>query len=1076
MHPFSADDLSTHGDAMRRLARDLVADDSLADDAVQQAYVVALTRPPRERHSIAGWLLSVVRSCSLDLLRQRSRRVRREQSVEAATPMAADEVAAQLELQAAIVAAVRSLDEPYASAVWLRWFEGLSPSEIAARQGEPVKTIKTRLGRALQQLRNKLDARPGGRQAWIAALAPLAPTPVTHATAVAAAGTNGTVLLAPWLVGLLAASLMLATVFWIGSSALSISEPVPKTDRAGAERAAVGDTTLAAAQDVANSRLDVGTQPGAEAAPRRSATPAASDGGPKVQVRVRRVDGAPLPFAEVLYGVPAQVDEAALAADLDDEQCRRLRRDLVAWYARFGKRTRTDADGIARWSWSDANGKDRFWLCLVQHEATYAESLVLRSAPPDAVHEILLQADRNFVVHVVDAQQQPVEHVPVAATFPRRDEEQRSAREEFGTTDERGEVQVRHVQTWWERIAPRGAALPMTVILELPGIDVAAPVDANSLPDQPLVLSLPPCGSLRITELDAAGSPAVGQRWVLREQEGPRDRSFSATTDENGVACFPRVALGRAWQIGHERAPTASHRTVTGPRSPGEQVDVQQRQDPEPVLCGRLVQQGTPLASAAITMTAHAAGREPSVLRGVTDDQGRFVVRTGEGWRNLRLLELHVLPMVRGEGYLGARATWRGALELTAGTHDLGTLTLESEPIVVAGTLLPPAGVPLPTDVRLDVETANDSAEEAWRYVSLRGRLHPDGRFILFGSVPNEALRLVVTTANRFAPVPPLRFRAGDRGLHIELHRGGAVRASIVAKSPLAAFTQVPLLVPMDEDPRRLHTRSFDPHLDPRMARESAVVGSAPFEREFVWPAVHPGRYRLEIWARGLHRPLHVVPDLVVVDGQRNEDARLRRLVVPGLRTITLTLPQAASVAGPSPDSGAGLIAVLDGDRPAPVCWHLDGTTALLATVEPLDVLVRLHGHRDRIVRGVNGDQTIELEPGIPVRLRTDDYEVPAGHTLQIELVAIDDVLARMRPQLWSAAAGGSIAGYQSLTVASDSIGGIATMSLPAPGRHRVAARLRDASGRIQEVVVDPSEVSIAADGGTFSLRLRGTR
>lgn len=127
------------------LARDLVADEALADDAVQQAYVVALTRPPRERGSIAGWLRTVVRSCSLDLLRQQGRRRRREQQCDAPMPLA--------------------------------------PDEAAARQGEPVKTIKTRLGRALQLLRSKLDGRPGGRDAWLAALAPLVQLPVARTAA-----------------------------------------------------------------------------------------------------------------------------------------------------------------------------------------------------------------------------------------------------------------------------------------------------------------------------------------------------------------------------------------------------------------------------------------------------------------------------------------------------------------------------------------------------------------------------------------------------------------------------------------------------------------------------------------------------------------------------------------------------------------------------------------------------------------------------------------------------------------------------------------------------------------------------
>ena len=190
MPAFSADDLHEHADAMRRLARDLLADASLAEDAVQQACVTALTRPPTARIAVAAWLRAVVRSCALDLLRSEGRRRRREQRVAKPEPIAPEDTAERLELQEAIVAAVRALGEPYTTTVWLRYFEGLSPGEIARRLGEPVKTIKTRLWRALQLLRVRLDGRRGGRSGWLAAVAPLAPVSVgvTVGNAASAAG------------------------------------------------------------------------------------------------------------------------------------------------------------------------------------------------------------------------------------------------------------------------------------------------------------------------------------------------------------------------------------------------------------------------------------------------------------------------------------------------------------------------------------------------------------------------------------------------------------------------------------------------------------------------------------------------------------------------------------------------------------------------------------------------------------------------------------------------------------------------------------------------------------------------
>jgi len=174
MAPFSADDLTRHAASLRALARDLLADDTLADDAVQQACVTALARPPSGPVSVAAWLRAVVRSCAFDLWRTEQRRRRREQLVARDDAVESRDAAEQLELQEDIVMAVRSLDEPYRTAVWLRYYEHRSPAAIARLLGEPVKTVKTRLWRALQLLRRKLDGRYGSRGTWAGALVPFA--------------------------------------------------------------------------------------------------------------------------------------------------------------------------------------------------------------------------------------------------------------------------------------------------------------------------------------------------------------------------------------------------------------------------------------------------------------------------------------------------------------------------------------------------------------------------------------------------------------------------------------------------------------------------------------------------------------------------------------------------------------------------------------------------------------------------------------------------------------------------------------------------------------------------------------
>lgn len=160
---------------LRGLARELVRDEHLAEDLAQETLLEALARPPRSLASLRQWMRSVVRNRWRDTLRSDERRRQRE--TVAARPEATDDGAADValvELQRTLAQAVLELEEPYRSALVLRFYESLPPREIARRQGASVATVKSRLRRALERLRQTLDQRRGGRSNWSAVLAPWA--------------------------------------------------------------------------------------------------------------------------------------------------------------------------------------------------------------------------------------------------------------------------------------------------------------------------------------------------------------------------------------------------------------------------------------------------------------------------------------------------------------------------------------------------------------------------------------------------------------------------------------------------------------------------------------------------------------------------------------------------------------------------------------------------------------------------------------------------------------------------------------------------------------------------------------
>ncbi len=78
---------------------------------------------------------------------------------------AADELVARFELRKELLGALDSLNQSSHETILLRYFEGLAPRDIARRQGTPVATVKKRLRRGLEQLRETLDKRTGGDRA-----------------------------------------------------------------------------------------------------------------------------------------------------------------------------------------------------------------------------------------------------------------------------------------------------------------------------------------------------------------------------------------------------------------------------------------------------------------------------------------------------------------------------------------------------------------------------------------------------------------------------------------------------------------------------------------------------------------------------------------------------------------------------------------------------------------------------------------------------------------------------------------------------------------------------------------------
>jgi RNA polymerase sigma factor (sigma-70 family) len=163
-----------HASACYGMARRITANQTLAEDAVQEAFTGFWRNPAAYapgQGSVRGWLLGLVHHKAVDLVRKETAQQRRQaaHAVQQALdpPAAAPDPAAEAwaGIQAEQVrAALAELPEPQRHALALAYFGGYTQREIAQLTGVPLGTVKTRMFAAMRRLQQRLAAvgSPGG--------------------------------------------------------------------------------------------------------------------------------------------------------------------------------------------------------------------------------------------------------------------------------------------------------------------------------------------------------------------------------------------------------------------------------------------------------------------------------------------------------------------------------------------------------------------------------------------------------------------------------------------------------------------------------------------------------------------------------------------------------------------------------------------------------------------------------------------------------------------------------------------------------------------------------------------------
>jgi RNA polymerase sigma-70 factor (ECF subfamily) len=136
-----------------------------AEDVLQEVFIQVWRRAAdfdERRGKPFTWLVTLARSRAIDRLRQLSARERLAvASAQEAPGEASDAVqdAYRSEQKEIVAAALDQIPAEQRQSLMLAYFEGLTQSEIAARLGAPLGTIKTRMRSGMIKLRELLGDR-----------------------------------------------------------------------------------------------------------------------------------------------------------------------------------------------------------------------------------------------------------------------------------------------------------------------------------------------------------------------------------------------------------------------------------------------------------------------------------------------------------------------------------------------------------------------------------------------------------------------------------------------------------------------------------------------------------------------------------------------------------------------------------------------------------------------------------------------------------------------------------------------------------------------------------------------------
>jgi len=148
------------------LARRICVDEALAEDVVQEAFLIVWRDPGRfdpARGSVSSWLLTLVHHRAVDVVRREATRRRRTvppsedgEEWNVSPGPGADQAALGAVVAGKVRDALASLPAEQREALALAYFGGYTQREVASLVGVPLGTVKSRMFTGTKKLRSLL--------------------------------------------------------------------------------------------------------------------------------------------------------------------------------------------------------------------------------------------------------------------------------------------------------------------------------------------------------------------------------------------------------------------------------------------------------------------------------------------------------------------------------------------------------------------------------------------------------------------------------------------------------------------------------------------------------------------------------------------------------------------------------------------------------------------------------------------------------------------------------------------------------------------------------------------------------